>query len=236
MQETRPERASHQVRQPFPLHSLTHSLNPLLTHLSTHSFIHSPILSLLSLSLSFPLSFSPSLPLSLPLSPSLSPPPSLSLSLSRWGWMLLQRFHSLLTHKELNQITDCITGATISLKTLSSEDQEISAPSQATNLPVIAVFKPQPLAPQLAVKQSRNLFSSALSSQKGPFIYSALFKRKPQDSSSEVLWVQGDPAEVLLMISNPLPFEIRIEKMVCVCVCVFVRVCVYSTLDFIVAL
>ena len=39
--------------------------------------------------------------------------------------------------------------------------------------------------------------------------------------------MQGDPAEVLLMISNPLPFEIRIEKMVCVrvCVCVRVRVC-----------
>ena len=147
--------------------------------------------------------------------------------------MLLQQFHSLLTPKELNQVTDCITDATVSLKTpgtSSSEDQEISAPSQATNLPVIAVFKPQPLAPQLAVKQSRNLFSSAVTSDRtGPFIYSALFKRKGQESS-EVLWVQGDPAEVLLMISNPLPFEIRVEKMVCVCVrtcttCLYVSVC-----------
>ena len=155
--------------------------------------------------------------------------------------MLLQRFHSLLTPKELNQVTDCIIGATVSLKTpdtSSSEDQEISAPSQATNLPVIAVFKPQPLAPQLAVKQSRNLFSSAVTSDRtGPFIYSALFKRKGQESS-EVLWVQGDPAEVLLMISNPLPFEIRVEKMVCVCsymynmfvmcLCLHVRNCTKS--------
>ena len=169
--------------------------------------------------------------LSLPL-PSLPPTHPPTYSLSRWGRMLLQRFHSLLTPKELNQVTDCITGATVSLKTpgtSSSEDQEISAPSQATNLPVIAVFKPQPLAPQLAVKQSRNLFSSAVTSDRtGPFIYSALFKRKGQESS-EVLWVQGDPAEVLLMISNPLPLRYEWRKWyVCVRTCTTCLLCVFA--------
>ena len=31
----------------------------------------------------------------------------------------------------------------------------------------------------------------------------------------EILWVQGDPAEVLLVLSNPLPVEMKVEKMVC---------------------
>ena len=29
-----------------------------------------------------------------------------------------------------------------------------------------------------------------------------------------VTWAQGDPAQVDLTISNPLPFELRVEKMV----------------------
>lgn len=31
---------------------------------------------------------------------------------------------------------------------------------------------------------------------------------------SDVLWVQGDPAEVLLIVSNPLALELKVEKMV----------------------
>ena len=144
--------------------------------------------------------------------------------------MLLQGFNYLLTENELKQVTACITAVTSSLKSSNStssltsstsveKQQEtseilVSAPSPATNLPYIAVFKPQALAPQLVVKQSRNLFSSAVTSDTvGPFIYSALFKRKDQEGA-EILWVQGDPAEVVLMISNPLSFEIKIEKMV----------------------
>ncbi len=32
---------------------------------------------------------------------------------------------------------------------------------------------------------------------------------------NEILWVQGDPAEVLLVLRNPLPVEMKVEKMVC---------------------
>lgn len=30
----------------------------------------------------------------------------------------------------------------------------------------------------------------------------------------EVNWVQGDPAEVVMVVSNPLPTELKVEKMV----------------------
>lgn len=35
-----------------------------------------------------------------------------------------------------------------------------------------------------------------------------------KSKQQEVLWVQGDPAEVLLVVSNPLPLELKVEKMV----------------------
>ena len=48
----------------------------------------------------------------------------------------------------------------------------------------------------------------------GPFLVSMMGRRKKCESV--VTWAQGDPAEVTLTISNPLPFELRVEKMVSV--------------------
>lgn len=39
-------------------------------------------------------------------------------------------------------------------------------------------------------------------------------KNLRKKAQHEVLWVQGDPAEVLLIVSNPLPLELKVEKMV----------------------
>ena len=50
-------------------------------------------------------------------------------------------------------------------------------------------------------------------SPQSPFIYSALSARKKKQRP-EVLWVQGDPAEIAMVITNPLPVELRVEKMV----------------------
>ena len=50
-------------------------------------------------------------------------------------------------------------------------------------------------------------------SSEGPFIYSALSARKKKQE--EIPWVLGDPADIAMIIHNPLPFELRVQKMVC---------------------
>ena len=47
---------------------------------------------------------------------------------------------------------------------------------------------------------------------KGPFLVSRIGKSRMKES--DILWVQGDPAEALLMVSNPLSMELKVEKMV----------------------
>lgn len=56
------------------------------------------------------------------------------------------------------------------------------------------------------------LFSELLPLQ-GPFIYSALSARKKK-KRPEVHWVKGDPGRISMLISNPLPLELRVERMV----------------------
>ena len=66
-------------------------------------------------------------------------------------------------------------------------------------------------------------------SAENPFIYSpfAPGKKKKGNKRAEVLWVDEDPAEMALTISNPLPFELRVENMVsrfpsvCMCMCMY---------------
>ena len=47
----------------------------------------------------------------------------------------------------------------------------------------------------------------------GPFIYSALTARKKK-KRPEVHWVKGDPGRISMLISNPLPLELRVTGMV----------------------
>ena len=47
----------------------------------------------------------------------------------------------------------------------------------------------------------------------GPFIYSALTARKKK-KRPEVHWVTGDPGRISMLISNPLPLELRVTGMV----------------------
>ena len=55
-----------------------------------------------------------------------------------------------------------------------------------------------------------------LMSLQGPFLYSMLGRKK---DDGRILWVQGDPAEVILDVSNPIPCELKMEKMVSECFC-----------------
>ena len=185
----------------------------------------------------------------------------------RWGWLLLQSFHSQLSHKALKAVTDSITEAADHFRL--ELGHAVQAPFPLTSVPRIAVFKPQPLTPLLTAKQSVTLFPSLLHSSisevhfmtvialhpfllfvctcssvtfsasyskkyvlyiynkntdvsvfydlycifsKGPFLVSRIGKNRMKES--DILWVQGDPAEALLMVSNPLSMELKVEKMV----------------------
>ena len=70
------------------------------------------------------------------------------------------------------------------------------------------------MGPSLAPYRHANFALKAPSD--GPFIYSALSARKKKQA--EIPWVLGDPAEIAMVIHNPLPFELRVEKMVCLIV------------------
>jgi len=54
--------------------------------------------------------------------------------------------------------------------------------------------------------------ASALS-DRSPFIYSP-YEAKRKKQRPEVLWVVGDPGEILLIIENTLPFDLRVTDMV----------------------
>ena len=80
----------------------------------------------------------------------------------RWGWLLLQSFHSQLSHKALKVVTDSITQAADHFRL--EQGHSVQAPFPLTSVPRIAVFKPQPLTPLLTAKQSVTLFPSLLHS------------------------------------------------------------------------
>ena len=53
---------------------------------------------------------------------------------------------------------------------------------------------------------------------KGPFIFSPFeAKRQKEKQRPEVLWVVGNPGEILMIIENPHPFDLRVAKMVSLC-------------------
>ena len=67
------------------------------------------------------------------------------------------------------------------------------------------------MAPSLTPHRHANFVPK--NSSDGPFIYSALSARKKKQE--EIPWVLGDPADIAMTIHNPLPFELRVQKMVC---------------------
>ena len=62
----------------------------------------------------------------------------------------------------------------------------------------------------------------------GPFIYTPIGKKK-KDNRPEVVWVEEEPGEIAVEIVNPLPFDLKVEKMVrkymYIYVYVYVRTC-----------
>lgn len=99
----------------------------------------------------------------------------------------------------------------------SSLSELLSAPFPPVNFPCVQSFHPKALVNQLAPLKEAGFVSpkqevGGATSGSGPFIYTPFGKNKTK--RPEVLWVLGDPGEVSLSVSNPLPIELRVENMV----------------------
>ncbi len=111
----------------------------------------------------------------------------------------------------------------------SSVAGKLVSPISLTHFPLVCSFYPRPLVKMMAPQRragfkttaatTRNLPTNDLKVEGGtinPFIYSPFGpggKKKPI-KRKEILWVEKEPAEMALSISNPLPFELRVENMV----------------------
>lgn len=91
-----------------------------------------------------------------------------------------------------------------------------------TKMPVVRSFKVQPLATHLKPVGKKSLTSSDAGSS-GPFIFSSLRRNVKQTKAAKnVTWVCGDIGQVSLDVFNPMPFELKVSKMVlCVEGCEF---------------
>lgn len=107
---------------------------------------------------------------------------------------------------------------------------KLGSPIPLTQFPLVRSFHPRPLIairiprqhPGYSAKKMHinNLKAGAAEDsgtggKPNPFIYSPFAAgNKKAAKRKEVLWVEGDPAEIGLSIANPLPFELRVENMV----------------------
>ena len=86
----------------------------------------------------------------------------------RWGWLLLQTFHIYLSPSEIRRVAEFVSNAAKTLRASNANDghvdEVILAPFPMCSIPCVTVFKPQPLAPELRVKQSVTLFPSLMDS------------------------------------------------------------------------
>ncbi len=104
----------------------------------------------------------------------------------------------------------------------------LTAPFPLDNFPTIRYFTPKHLVPHLSpLKEAGFVSPSSLTKTEGdqdgegaggssgPFIYTPFGnKGRKKDKRPEVLWVEGDPGDINMFISNPLPIELRVERMV----------------------
>ena len=92
----------------------------------------------------------------------------LLLAVIRWAWLCLQTFHSYLSRDQVKSLTENISESVEALKKRPAvpadtpEDEIVSSSFPVLSVPQISVMRPQPLDPQLSVKQSKTLFSSLL--------------------------------------------------------------------------
>jgi hypothetical protein len=131
----------------------------------------------------------------------------------------LQKVASILEEVVRNALDKCIESPAYA----SSVAGKLISPIPLTHFPLVRAFFPRPLIKIMAPHRRAGFkppqVAGGLEEKKSedsssPFIYSPFAPGRKVDKRKEVLWVEKDPAEMALSISNPLPFELRVENMV----------------------
>lgn len=95
---------------------------------------------------------------------------------------------------------------------------KLQSPLPLLNFPRVSSVTINSLVTQLAPVKIKGFVSlDPVAENMGPFIFSPFeAKRKKDKQRPEVLWVVGNPGEILIMIENPHPFDMRVSAMVSV--------------------
>jgi hypothetical protein len=81
---------------------------------------------------------------------------------NRWSWSLIENFHSYLSDRDIDRISNGIREAIRQLE--MNTEEKVVAPFPLSSVPHVVLFKPQPLSSILSAKQSSTLFPSLVSS------------------------------------------------------------------------
>ena len=104
----------------------------------------------------------------------------------------------------------------------ASMQGKLVSPIPLVNFPLVHSFQPKALVPHLNPYRIKGFTSPTATSEgddgkggsnSGPFIYTP-FGKKKKVNRPEVVWVEGEPGEIAVEIVNPLPYDLKVEKMV----------------------
>ena len=113
----------------------------------------------------------------------------------------------------------------------ASVQGKLASPIPLVNFPLVHSFQPKPLVPHHNPYRVKGFTSPTATGGEGvdgkgaggvvsgPFIYTPIGKKK-KENRPEVVWVEEEPGEIAVEIVNPLPFDLKVEKMVREYVCI----------------
>ena len=101
---------------------------------------------------------------------------------------------------------------------------KLESPFPLLNFPKVTSVTIIPFMSQLAPIKFEGFVSpktpGSVVVNKGPFIFSPFeAKRLKEKQRPEILWVVGNPGEILMIIENPHSFDLRVAKMVSLFCC-----------------
>ena len=152
-----------------------------------------------------------------------------SLRLNSHSCYLLQVLYQYLPKSELLDLTTMLTDivqeahdkAKVNPMFAASMKGRLTSPLPLVNFPLVLSFLPKPLVNHLNPYKMKGFTSPVVTEREnkmavtGPFIYTPI-GRKKKDDRPEVVWVEEEPGEIAVEIVNPLPYDLKVEKMVSV--------------------
>ncbi|XP_006830787.1 PREDICTED: trafficking protein particle complex subunit 9 isoform X2 [Chrysochloris asiatica] len=132
---------------------------------------------------------------------------------------LLQTMLDFLSDQEKKDVTQSLENYTSkcpgTMDPITLPDGLTLPPVPFTKLPIVRHVKLLNLPASLRPQKMKSLLGQNVST-KSPFIYSPIIPHNRGEERNKKIgfqWVQGDVCEVQLMVSNPMPFELRVENM-----------------------